>query len=333
MSTPLPVFIDINFRRTEKLKANKISRRNFLAGTGALLLTGLLGGCKPDTVTTTLDKTTTATKTATETLTQTSTVTNTGTGSGNMKIIASITTVGDFVRQVGGDKVDVSIMVPPGYEPHTYEPTASQMVEVSNAVAYVKVGSGIEFETTWMDNILAQNPNMAVIDCSSGIEIVNGDPHIWNSPVNAQQMVLNIYHALIEIDPENSDYYLANCESYIAELDELDSYIRSLLEGYQNRIFLIYHPSFGYFASEYDLMQLSVEEEGKETTAQKIQECIDAARANNLNYVFASPYETSAYAEAIANEIGGSVLYLDPLPSLYIANMRSVAAAIALELE
>ncbi len=314
------------------MKTNKkISRRSFVAGAGALVLTGLLGGCKSEPVTTTLEKTTTATKTATETLT--STITNTGSAGDTLKLIASITTIGDFVRQIGGNKVDITIMVPPGYEPHTYEPTTSQLIAVSNAVAYVKVGSGIEFETIWMDNILAQNPDMAVIDCAPGIEIINEDPHIWNSPVNAQQMALNIYNELIEIDPESADYYLANYESYIEELEELKSYISGLYEGYQNRNFLIYHPSFGYFASEYNLTQLSVEEEGKETTAQKIQECIDAAIANNLNYVFASPYETSAYAQTIADEIGGSVLYLDPLPTSYIANMRSVAASIALELE
>ena len=312
---------------------NKISRRSFVAGAGALVLAGLLGGCKSEPVTTTLEKTTTATKTATETLTQTSTVTNTENTGDTLKVIASITTVGDFVRQIGGNKVDVTIMVPPGYEPHTYEPTTGQMVKVSNAAAYVKAGSGIEFEKTWMDNILAQNPDMTVIDCVPGIDIIDEDPHIWNSPVNAQQMCLNIYNGLIQVDPENADYYLSNYESYIKELEELHSYITGLFAAYRNRNFLIYHPSFGYFAAEYNLTQLSVEEEGKETTAQKIQQCIDAARVNNLNYVFASPYETSAYAETIANEIGGSVLYLDPLPSLYIANMRSAAASIALELE
>jgi len=250
-----------------------------------------------------------------------------------LKIIASITTVADFVQQVGGNRVEVTVMVPPGYEPHTYEPTTGQLIAVSKAVAYVKVGSGIGFETTWMGDILAQNTSMSVIDCSTGVDIIDGDPHIWNSPVNAQQMSLNIYNGLIELDPKNSDYYLANYESYIAQLDELDGYIKGLFEGYENRNYLIYHPSFGYFAAEYNLTQLSVEEEGKETTAQKIQECIDAALANNLIYVYASPYETSAYAKTIADETGGSVLYLDPLPSSYIANMRSVAESIALELE
>jgi zinc transport system substrate-binding protein len=314
------------------LKTNNIvTRRYFLAGAGAVLLTGFLAGCKQGVVTTTLDKTTTATKTTTEILTQTSTVTNSQ--NGNLQIIASITTVADFVRQIGGNKVDVAIMVPPGYEPHTYEPTTSQMVTVSNAAAYVKVGSGIEFETAWMDDILALNSSMAVIDCAVGVEIIDEDPHIWNSPANAQQMALNIYNGLIAIDPANSEYYLSNYERYISELEELKNYISGLFEGYQNRNFLIYHPAFGYFAAEYNLTQLSVEEEGKETTAQKIQDCIDAARTNHLNYVFASPYETSAYAQTIADGIEGSVLYLDPLPSIYIANMRSVAASIALELE
>ncbi len=314
------------------MKTNKIiSRRYFLAGTGAVLLVGLLAGCKADPVTTTLEKTTTATKTTTEI--QTSTVTNTNNTGDTLKIIASITTVGDFVRQIGGNKVDVTIMVPPGYEPHTYEPTTSQMVNVSNAAVYVKVGSGIEFETAWMDDILDLNPYMTVIDCAPGIDIINEDPHIWNSPLNVQQMALNIYNGLIEIDPQNADYYMANYESYIEELEELHNYITGLFEEYQNRTYLIYHPAFSYFASEYNMIQLSVEEEGKETTAQKIQDCIDAAIANNLNYVYASPYETSAYAQTIADEIEGSVLYLDPLPSIYIANMRSVAASIALELE
>jgi zinc transport system substrate-binding protein len=224
-------------------------------------------------------------------------------------------------------------MVPPGYEPHSYEPTTSQMISVSKADLYVKVGSGIEFEATWLDDILAQNKDMSIIDCSTEIEIIDGDPHIWNSPVIAKQMVVNIYNGLVEADPDNAGYYHANMQSYITELEELNSYVNGLFEGYENRNFLIYHPAFGYFASEYNLTQLSVEEEGKETTAQKIRECIDAAIANNLNYIFVSPYETSAYAKTIADEIGGSVLYLDPLPSSYIANMRSVAASIALELE
>ncbi len=313
------------------MKINKtITRRSFVAGAGALVLAGLLGGCKSEPVTTTLEKTTTATKTATETLT--STVTNTET-SETLNVIASITPVADWVKQIGGEKADVTIMVPAGYSPHSYEPTPGQMITVSKANMFVKVGAGMEYEETWMSDIISMNPDMLVIDSSEGVTIINSDTHIWNSPLNAQQMVLNIYNGFIERDPDNADYYLANYESYISKLDILNSDIINMFEGYQNRNYLIYHPAFGYFASTYNLTQIAVEHKGKEPTPQVIQDCIDKAEEYNLNFVYVAPQFATSYAQTIADEIKGSVIYIDPLPSSYISNMRSVAAAIALELE
>ena len=313
---------------------NTISRRSFVAGAGALLLAGLLGGCKSDPVTTTLEKTTTATSTATstQTLIQTSTVTNTET-SEILKVIASITPVADWVKQIGGEKVEVTIMVPAGYSPHTYEPTTSQMVSVSKADMFVKVGAGMEYEETWMGDMITMNPDMLVIDSSEGVTVVNGDTHIWNSPVNAQQMVLNIYHGFIERDPDNADYYQSNYESYSTKLETLNNDITGIFEGYENRNYLIYHPAFSYFAAAYNLTQIAVEHQGKEPTPQVLQDCIDKATEYNLNYVYVAPQFATSYAQTVADEISGSVVYVDPLPSSYISNMRSVAAAIALELE
>lgn len=259
---------------------------------------------------------------------------DTETADNDLLVIAvSIAPLGDFIQNVGGDSVEVTIMVPPSYSPHTYEPTPSQMVKISEADVYVKVGSGVEFEEAWMDDLIAQNPDMYIIDCSVGITVTNNDPHIWNSPVNAQQMVKNIYNGLITVDSDNEDNYLANKDDYIADLEELDIYITETLDGFSNTNFLIYHPAFGYFAAEYGLTQIAVEHEGKEPTPQVIQDCIDKAVAYNLNYVFVAPQFATSYAETIAQEIGGQVLYVDPLPSSYISNMRSIAASIALELE
>lgn len=268
---------------------------------------------------------------------------------GALIIAVSIAPLGDFVQNVGGDGVEVVVMIPPSYSPHTYEPTPSQMAKISQADIYVKVGSGVEFEEAWMGDLIAQNPEMYIIDCSTGISLIGGgdeheedadghehsgaDPHIWNSPVNAKQMVENIYQGLITVDPDNEDTYLANKEGYIADLEELDGEIREALGGFDNTNFLIYHPSFGYFAAEYGLTQIAVEHEGKEPTPQVIQDCIDKAVEYNLNYVFVAPQFATSYAETIAQEIGGQVLYIDPLPSSYISNMRSVAASIALEIE
>ena len=256
-----------------------------------------------------------------------------GDASEELMVAVSIAPVADFVANVVGEHVEVTVMVPPGYSPHTYEPTPSQMVKISEADAYVKVGSGVKFEETWMDDLIAQNQDMYIIDCSPGISLLGSDPHIWNSPLNAQQMVENICQGLIAVDPDNESDYLANRDIYIAALQEVDDYAHEMLYGYSNRNFLIYHPAFGYFAAEYDLNQIPIEHEGKEPTPQVIQDCIDKSVEYDLNYIFVAPQFATSYAETIAQDIGGQVLYVDPLPSSYISNMRSVVASIALELE
>lgn len=266
-----------------------------------------------------------------------------GNNSSSDKLGVAVTLVpyADFVQQVGGDRVDVTIMVPAGASPHSYEPTPGQMVTLSDAELYVQVGSGVEFELTWMDNLIAQNEEMLVVNASDGIELIAStdadepgmDPHVWTSPANVNIIVENICDGLIEVDPDNAAYYQGNRDSYLSELDALDEYIHGKLDGYTIRYFLIYHPSFGYFAHEYDLEQLAVEHEGKEPTPQIIQQCIDLAEQYNLGYVYLDPSSVSQYAETIAGNIGGTTAMLNPLPENYIESMRAVADAIALELE
>jgi zinc transport system substrate-binding protein len=248
-------------------------------------------------------------------------------------VVVTIPVQADFVRNVGGDKVDVTAMVPPGASPHTYEPTPGQMVKVSKAKVYVEVGSGVEFELEWMDKILEQNPRLTVIDCSIGVSIIDEDPHIWNSPLNAKIMVENIYDGLVRVDPENQSYYFNNMTEYLDDLDELDSYIHERLDGFSNRYFLIYHPAFGYLAAEYDLVQIPVEHGGKTPTPKVIQDSVEQAEKHNLQYVFVAPQFSIENAETIAREIGGKIAYLDPLPENYIANMRQVVDALAREFE
>jgi zinc transport system substrate-binding protein len=248
-------------------------------------------------------------------------------------VVVTILPLADFVEHIGDDRVAVTVMVPPGASPHTYEPTPGQMVEVDNATAYVKVGSGVEFELVWMDKILEQNSDLRVIDCSEGITINNGDPHIWNSPVNAIDMVESIGQGLADIDTDNADLYLENMESYIESLEALNTDIHQKLDNFTNRAFLIYHPAFGYLAAEYDMKQIPIEHGGKEPTAQVIQKCIDQAEEYNLGYVFAAQQFVTAHAETIAKEIGGQVSLIDPLPERYIENINNTIDALALEFE
>ena len=248
-------------------------------------------------------------------------------------VVVTILPLADFVQHIGGDRVAVTVMIPPGASPHTYEPAPSQMVQVQNADAYVKVGSGVEFELTWMDKILKQNPDLQVIDCSTGVIIKDGDPHIWNSPVNAMTIVETIGQGFAGIDADNADLYLENMQRYIESLKELDSDIHRKVDGFTNRAFLIYHPSFAYLAAEYDMDQIAIEHGGKEPTPKVIQESIDMAQKYDLQYVFAAPQFSTINAETIAKAIDGEVVLIDPLPEHYIENMNSVIDALSREFE
>ncbi len=246
-------------------------------------------------------------------------------------VVVSIVPLADFVKNVGGEKVDVSLMVLPGKSPHTYEPTRSQLQAVSEAEMYVKAGSGVEFEITYMDDIISYNTDMLIVDCLKGIELMGTDPHIWNSPVNAKTIVENICEGLIQVDPDNADFYTQNKNDYLKELDILDGYIHYKLDVFTNRTFIIYHPAFGYFADEYNLTQLAVEHEGKEPTPKVILDCIDMAKEYNLQYLFVAPQFATEYCETIASEIGGQTAPMNPLPDNYIANMGRIADSLALE--
>ena len=244
-------------------------------------------------------------------------------------VAVSILPQAEFVERIGGDKVKVTVMVPPGASSHTYEPTPSQLKEVSKAKMYAKVGSGIEFELAWMDKIASVNKKMLIVDCSKGIKLIDNDPHIWLSPRNAKIMVENIYQGLIKIDPANQEYYARNKEKYLQELDKLDNEITQALSGKKNRKIMVYHPAWAYFCRDYDLEQIPIEKEGKEPTPQGIASLIKQARENNITVVFASPQFNTKTAETIAKEINGKVVLIDPLAENYLENMRKVAEAFA----
>ena len=249
-------------------------------------------------------------------------------------VIVTIVPQADFVEEIGADNVAVTVMVPSGASPHTYEPTPGQLRAVSKAKMYFKVGSGVEFENAWMDKIMAVNADMQVVDCAKSITRMGKDPHIWNSPLNAKVMVENICDGLIEIDHEHEVEYTANRDKYLQELDDVDAYIHERLDCFTNtRVFMSYHPAFGYFASEYNLTQIAIEHKGKAPTPKVIRNCIDQARQYNLSYVYVAPQFATDDAEVIAHEIDGQTVFIDPLPLDYTANMRSIVEALSLEME
>jgi zinc transport system substrate-binding protein len=255
-------------------------------------------------------------------------------------VVVSIAPQADFVEAIGGDKVRVSVMVPPGADPHTYEPTPGQLVALSQARMYAEVGSGLEFELAWMDKISQQNKQMLIVDCSKGITLMGGgedsqegtlegaqvgtDPHVWLSPKDAEIMVENIAAGLMAVDPENENYYAQGRDSYVAKLEALDKDIRDGLAGITNRRFIVFHPAWSYFAAEYNLEEIPIEIGNKEPSAKDIANVVQEAREFDIKIIFAEPEFNPRSAQVIAQEIDGKVVFIDPLARDYIGNMRLV---------
>jgi zinc transport system substrate-binding protein len=254
---------------------------------------------------------------------------------GRIGVVVSVAPEAEFVNAVGGDKVNVTVMVPPGANPHTYEPLPEQLKNVGRAKMYVEVGTPIEFELNYMDKLKNTNPNMLVVNSSHGVSLIpntaeheeGADPHIWVSPKNAKIMVENIYHGLVQTDPANKEYYRKNRDNYLQQLDEVDANMTQSLNGKENSSILVYHPAWAYFCKDYHLKQISIESGGKEPTPQEIANIVDFARKNNIKVVFVEPQYSPSSAKVIASEIGGQVVTVDDLNEKYIENMKNVEEA------
>ncbi|MFH1640023.1 MAG: zinc ABC transporter substrate-binding protein [Chloroflexota bacterium] len=215
-----------------------------------------------------------------------------------MIVAVSILPQSEPVEAIGGEKVSVMVMVPPGHDPHTYEPKPSQMRALADAALYLKLGSGLAFELAYLDRLIDINKKMAVCDLSQGIQLIKSteadaeggaDPHIWLSPLNAGIMGQNACNCMVEIDPTNKVFYEENCAAYIGKLTQLDKDIREGLAQVKNRRFMVLHPAWVYFARDYNLEEIAIEVEGKEPSAQDMAGLIDTAKEYQIKIIFVSP--------------------------------------------
>lgn len=255
---------------------------------------------------------------------------------GPLQISVSIAPQRYFVERVGGEFVMVNVIVPPGAEPHTFEPKPQQLQALSQADAYLEIGT--EFEAAWLDRMQALNPTMAMVDTTQGIERlplpgagagVAPDPHIWLSPALVKLQAQTIYQTLAALDPPHQTQYQANLVAFLADIDRLDGEIRQALQGVKNRRFLVFHPSWGYFARDYDLEMITIEVGGQEPSAAELVDLIRQAQQANIRVVFAQPQFSQQAARTLAQQIGGEVLLIDPLAADWLDNLRQVAQTFA----
>jgi zinc transport system substrate-binding protein len=260
---------------------------------------------------------------------------------GKLQVVASIAPLTYFAERIGGSHVSVSVMVPPGGNPHSYEPSPRQMVRLGEATLFIKAGSGVEFELDWMERFLSLNRRLRICNAVEGVRLLpikhdeepgahhhdRYDPHYWLSPANGVIIAKNVERALVLADPANRVDYAVNSAKLIAELQVLDREIMRKVAGLKSRRFLVFHPAWGYYADAYRFEQIAVEEEGKTLTPRQMQRVIEKARANHIRVVFVSPQFSSSQAKTIAAEIGGVTRSVDPLAADYQENLRRATQA------
>ena len=239
-----------------------------------------------------------------------------------------------FVDQIAQGKVDVNVMVSNGNNPETYEPYAQQMMELSKSALYLKVGS-IGFEQTWMKKLQDNAPDMKVIDTSVGIKPAktpggNIDPHVWMSCSNARIIASNILKALCELEPKNKAFFEKNYLSLLKIIDKRDCTIR---EGFKNhpemvRKFVIYHPILTYFARDYQLEQLAIEEEGREPSAAQLKSLIERARKEKIKYCLIQAEFANRNTNTFINESQTKAMNINPLQGEWNWAMQEAAAAV-----
>jgi zinc transport system substrate-binding protein len=267
-----------------------------------------------------------------------------GAGSADRILVAaSIAPLADFAREVGGDRVEVTTLVPPGASPHTYELKPSQVMQVAEARLLVLNGAGLEY---WAEKLVqgAGNPGLQVVDTSQGIPLINAgahgaNPHIWLDVRQAMRQVERIRDALGRLDAGHAATYRGNAARYLAQLEGLDREIAAEVARWKRRQFIAFHPAWVYFARRYGLEQAAVIERspGREPSPKDLAAIVETARRIGARAIFAEPQFSPKAAEAIARESGARVLFLDPLGSSlqdprYPALMRSNMAQMALGL-
>jgi zinc transport system substrate-binding protein len=259
-----------------------------------------------------------------------------------LRVFVSILPQKYFVEKIGGDLVDVSVMVEPGASPHTYEPKPKQMVALAKTNIYFAIG--VPFETTWLEKIAATNPNMLIVHTEAGIKKIpmkaehqgsqleqehhgTKDPHVWLSPPLVMIIAGNMLQALVKVDPAHRSVYEKNHDSFIRELVALDAEIRAALSGKgKGAEFMVFHPAWGYFARAYGLEQVPIELEGKQPKAAELQSLIQYAKARGIKVIFAEPQFSWQAAQAIAKAIDGQIVFVDPLAADWDRNLLQVAS-------
>ncbi len=273
----------------------------------------------------------------------------------SLRVAVSILPQKYFVKKIGGSYVSVTTVVPKGASPATYEPKPAQMKDLVQCSLWFTVG--VPFEASQKDKLLAALPKLKEIPTHAPVRLYpmaahhhdgsqqherhshgpecdhdhgrrhhhGMDPHIWLAPTNVMLQARVIAMAMADADPLHRDVYMTNYIKFVGELADLDRYIDQELCPLRGRAFMVFHPSWGYFARAYGLRQLAVELEGKEPKPVELAALVEQARDENIVTIFIQPQFSTAAATALAQSLKGQVEVLDPLAEDWELNLKKCA--------
>jgi zinc transport system substrate-binding protein len=246
-----------------------------------------------------------------------------------------------FVEKIAKNTVEVQLMVPAGASAHTYEPTPKQMMTVSKATLWFRIGE--PFENRAIQALKSHHPNLEIVDLRQGLDLISADQghvhcgcchgsedlHFWLSARQARIQAQTIADALSEAFPGYANFYQTNLQAFQQELKDLDEKIKRILAPLQNRNILVSHPAYAYFCRDYELQQYAIEVEGKDPTPQQMTRLLNLARQLNARAIFIQMQYNNKAAKLVAEALGAHLIVLDPYAEQYISTMLEIAHAFA----
>lgn len=257
-----------------------------------------------------------------------------------------------LVKRIGGEYVDVLVVLPPGQSHGTYDPTPQQLIKLSSAQAYLTVG--VEIERSIVQRLKENVPTLRTVDLQQGIELATfefqgggahhdhegghhhdehaigaPDPHTWLDPVLFAQQGHNVAAVLAELDPAHAEVFRSRAAELEKELLQLDGELAKVLKPLRGTDMFVYHAAYGYFARRYGLNQVAIESGGQEPGAEYLATITQRAKEAGARVVFVQPQYSKAQARNLAASIHAAVVPMDHMSENYIQELRSMAEAIS----
>lgn len=243
-----------------------------------------------------------------------------------LNVVVSIPPQIEFVKAIGQNQVQVTCLLPPGTSDELFEPKPNSLKQLSQAHLYIQIGT-LGFEKQYAKTWQSLNPRLVMVNTSKGIPLHEADPHVWMSVRYAMQQVELIYQALCKADPTHGAFYEHNKQNYLHKLNALDRALTQSLATHTGKAFLIFHPALGYFARDYGLRQIGVEEEGKSPTPKQLKNILTLAKKEHITLILAEEQSPKELAALVSKHVKGQLVLFNPLSEHYLDSLARLQQA------